>query len=335
MTHSCQPSCQTECSLKNSMLLQSIQYTAEQLEASIDEANKFHAEFLIAHQVNTQGGLINSTTPDWAPKLIRRNGIANAVIEKLGSNAFAKRRPQDTRPFLNFVENSLTAQKPLQFRIAFGPLKNIRCNGSDQSPDLAEYLTFVQLSRVMSAISAIYPHGVKVQIVPDDMRALTANRCAQCYTHCYIGGLQKMVKLLSFENWISVEFGQTELYEVYNVTSYQHAAETKIIEWQKNDPESFTIRWQTALENAYKNFNIELTADTPEEVEAAAWRYLIAHQCEILSGMWSPQEFFPLVYANHPNCYQLYSIGTKKTKLPWQISLPMHLVDNTKIQLAA
>ncbi len=51
-------------------------------------------------------------------------------------------------------------------------------------------------------------------------------------------------------------------------------------------------------------------------------RYLVAHKAEMLSGMWSPVDALPLVYANHPDNFQLYTMGRGLTKLPWQVRLP-------------
>jgi Pyoverdine/dityrosine biosynthesis protein len=326
MPHNAQLSYPIASLFAESDFLSDAQLTQAQLKTAVQEAQKFHEIFKAECIVEEGKGFINPVQKDWAKSLLRKNTVSQAVIEKINSWSFMKRRPEDQTSFISYVEACFAAQQPLLFRIPFGPLKNIRCSGSNQSPDLAEYLTFIQLSRVMSAVASLYPHGIKVHIVPDDMRARQANRCPQCYVHCYISGLQKMVQLLSFEKWMHVEYGQSALYQTYKVDSYQQAAIEKLQEWKTTNPEAFAMRWDNALENAKKNFNIELCEDTTEEVEAAAWRYLVAHQSEILSGMWSPPDVFPLVYANHPNNYQLYSLGQKKTKLPWQIALPKTLL---------
>jgi len=326
MTHACHSVCQTACPLKNEILLHDINYTRQQLENAVAEAEKFHADFLATTQINEAMGLVNPVLPQWAPKALRKLGITGAVLEKIGSMAFAKRRPEDVSPFCNYIEACLAEQKPLQFRVGFGPLKNIRYCGPEQSPDLAEYLTFIQLARLMHSVSAVYPHGVRVQIVPDDLRAMQANKCLQCHVHCYIGGLQKMVKLLSFDKWMYIEFGQSALFEEYRVYDYFVAAEEQLQHWRKNSPEEFSLRWSRALENAQKNLNPETDNETNEAIEGAAWRYLVTHQSEVLSGLWGTHDAFPLRYGKHSQNYQLYTFGTKKTKLPWQISLPGHLL---------
>lgn len=328
MSHACAVLCSHPCALhtEDRVLLPDISFTQSQLESALREAKSFLAEYEGSAETSPSFGLKNNVMPEWAPRMLRKKGVPGAVIEKIGSLTFVKRRPEDVTPFLRHVQDAYEAQRPLFFRVAFGPLKNMQCNGANQNPDLAEYLTVIQLARFMMQVAPLYPHGIKVQLVPDDKRAQCANRCPSCYTHCYIVGLRDMVKALGFADWLQVEEGQTRLYAEYRVPDYMAAAEGKILHWQKNDPESFAARWATAMENAGRNIAPEQANDDAGEVSSAAWRYLVAHQAEILSGLWSAPQVFPLVYANHPNNYQLYSLGHKKTKLPWQIALPVNLV---------
>lgn len=318
----------------NSDALPGLDYTVPGLEKAVLEARAFQKQFIATTTVIPHAGLKTTATLDWAPKLVRRCGVPQAIIEKIGAVAFAKRRPEDNAAHLAHVERRFAAQQPLVFRIAVGPLKNIRQCGSAQLPDLAEYLGFVQLSRVMYAVAAIYPHGVQVEMVPDDKRAFAANRCPAAYVSSYIQGLQQLAEQLGYHGWLHVMNGQEALYKEYNTQSFWTAAEEKITLWQQAHPESFAIRWQVACENAEKNFNVELMTPTQKEVHAAAWRYLVAHQSEILSGMWSTDHIFPLMYANHPNNYQLFTMAAKQTKLPWQIGLPKSLLANHELKIA-
>jgi hypothetical protein len=315
-------------SLKQTMLLPDINYTRSHLIEGIRDALSFHRHFFWTAKSSPERGLYEVPVPDWALRLVRRKTIPEALIEKVGSLAFSKRRPENTQPFLDYVSAMHADRKPLLFRLAFGPLKNVNCCDHRQSPDLAEYLAFIQLARLIASLAAIYPHGIKVQLVPDDLRARKANLCPVEYTHTYIAGLKKLARALSFDHWLQVEDGEARLYDLYDVESHQEQATLKLEQWKIDDPASYEARWQSALENAEKNVAASLVEGQVTDIPSAAWRYLVAHQAEILSGMWAPRDAFPLVYAHHPNAYQIYSLGHKKTKLPWQICLPADLLES-------
>lgn len=307
------------------VLLSDIQFTLSQLKIDIQEAKEFLVHLFSESVLTTEKGLTLTTQPSWGPRLVRRNGIAGAVIEKAGSRNFVKRRPEDETAFQAYVQKQTDAKQPLLFRVGFGPLKNVNNCGCRQSPDWAEYLAVIQLTRMLHALAGVYPYGIKAQIVPDDLRSRSANHCPEIYIEQYIAGLQDLVARMGLWNMISVERGQAKLYAQYDVPSYREAALQALKAWQKKDPEAFAARFETAMENARKNL---LCTDelTQEDIEISAWNYLIAHRAEMLSGLWSPGDAFPLRYANHPNSYQIYTIGLKKTKLPWQIELPVSLI---------
>lgn len=290
-------------------------------------AKAFHHEFLLSVE-NASYGLKVLKVPQWAQQILRKKKREVAIIEKIGSNSFAKRRPQDIGPYTEYVQKRLVAEEPLLFRIPVGPLKNMYLGDGNQLPDLAEYLMLVQLARFAMAIASLYPHGVQIQLVPDDVRARAANKCPEQFTQEYITSLRRLVSSLQFDPWLKVENGQARLCDMYNVMRYREEAERKLSVWKEKEAESFAERWEIAIENARKNFVITKDEQYEAEIAASAWRYMVAHQSEILSGMWSPKDIFPLVYANHPNCYQIFSLGTKKTKLPWQIALPISLLNN-------
>ncbi len=321
-----------DASCNDTLLIPDIGYTRDHLIEGVREALSFHHHFLQTAKTSPECGLIGVPTPEWAPRFLRGKTIPEAVVEKAGSLTFSKRRPDNVAPFLHYVSTACANQTPLLFRVAFGPLKNVNCCDHHQSPDLAEYLALIQLARLITAIAAIYPHGIKVQIVPDDLRARKANLCPVDYTQTYIAGLKTLAQRLSFSDWLDVENGESRLYDLYNVEHYQERAEQELQKRKLDDPDRYAARWQSALENAEKNVASSLIHGQITDISSAAWRYLVAHQAEILSGLWSPRDAFPLVYANHPGTYQIYSLGYKKTKLPWQICLPLNLLGGTGLE---
>lgn len=309
------------------VLLSDIGFTLKDLAHDVAEAKAFIADLTSekTSRISAANGLQVYAATALESDLVRRRGIIGATLERIGSKRFAKRRPDDAEGFYAYVSRQSDAAEPILFRVAFGPLKNINQCGCRQDPDWAEYLAFAQLARLLASVAAIYPHGVKTEIVPDDLRARAANNCPECHTSQYILGLQQLVKNMGLGGFMSVENGEKRLYEVYGVPQYRVVAEKSLRDWRDAEPEAFSARWETALLNAGKN--LECTEDrTLEDVEVAAWNYLVAHKAEILSGLWSPVDAFPLCYANHPGNYQIYTLGYKKTKLPWQIELPVSLI---------
>ena len=294
--------------------------------SAVRAAQVFHQEFSATMHMGANG-VVAKMQPKWAKQLVHRRGAVAAIIEKAGSNAFVKRRPSDASAYADYVQNRFDAEQPIEFRIGFGPLKNRNCGATTQSPDLAEYLTLVQLSRMIAAVAALYPFGVKAHLVPDDKRTIMANQCCSCQTHSYISGLKKMVADLGFDTWLYVEDGQKRLYDVYEVPLFLQQAEESLLLWKDRDPASFAAKWETACDNAKRNIHGVPTQEEELESRNAAWRYLVAHQAEVLSGMWMVGEAFPLRYGHHVGSFQLFSMGVGKTKLPWQISLPFDIID--------
>lgn len=287
--------------------------SAAQTRLSFNEAYHSEGTRLLCHE-----------QPVWARQLLRKKETTDAVMDKLGSGSFMRRKPEDNQAYRAYVARCLDEQSPLAFRLGCGPLKNRNICGDEQQPDCAEYLMFVQLARFVSAVAALYPYGISVQMIPDDLRACAANLCPRRHVCSYIAGMRRMVADLGFAEWLQFEDGQQNLVARYNVPAYHDAAEASLYDWQARDPESFTEKWQRAVENAAHNIILHHPdADTARrEAEAAAWRYLVAHQSEVLSGLWSVGEVFPLRYGRHPQFYQLFTMKENQTQLPWQIKLP-------------
>jgi hypothetical protein len=141
---------------------------------SVREAQAFHNAFLQGANISEERGVHTVPEHPWAAKMLRRASVPEAVVEKLGSTSFCKRRPENTAPFLEYVQRQYEQGQPLTFRVPFGPLKNMNRCGAEQLPDIAEYLTMIQLARMADALTGLYPHGIKVQLVPDDQRARKA-----------------------------------------------------------------------------------------------------------------------------------------------------------------
>ena len=292
--------------------------TVAEVRARVIDAQDFHARFLEGTRCDARG-LHLVEIPSWAEKHIRRSAnVPHAVLAKLGSNMIAKRRPEEAQSFLDFITRCFAARETLPLRVVFGPVKNVRRYGACQSADMAEYLTLVQLARVAEMIAAIYPYGVRVEIVPDDKRGGIANGWPQSFSAQYIASLRSMVKELQLARWMQVEDGQARLYEQYRVQDFTPAATAEVLADADLEAKLERARYH-ARENL---FSQESDILAEHEVQDSAMRYLVAHKAECLSGMWSPVDALPLVYANHPDNFQLYTMGRGLTKLPWQVKLP-------------
>lgn len=297
-------------------------FTPASLKKLVSNAQQFHKKFLASSPCDA--GLYVSEIPDWGAKLIRRSGgITQAIIAKLGSNSFSKRRPTDTAHFLAYLEERYAEGAPLLFRIGTGPVKNAQQYGAAQAPDLAEYLMFIHLAKVMEAIAAIYPYGIRVQMIPDDLRGGNANCWPSEYSKRYIAGLRRLAKELRFESWLDVEEGQSRIYAAYEVEKHLHTAEQDILR-NPDCHKNLAIACMNAKQNVV---SVHTTDVTESMIRESALRYMINHKAEMLSGIWTPKDAFPIRYGNHSDNFQLYTMGAGLTKLPWQIRLPISLLN--------
>ena len=298
-------------------------FSAASLEKHVRQARIFHNAFLVRSRAGDRG-LHLTHRPDWAEKYIRRSAsVPQAVLDKLGSNSFSKRRPEHALPFLQYVKRQYEAKAALAFRLVVGPVKNVLLAGDCQAPDFAEYLMFVQLARLMEAIAGIYPHGIRVQMIPDDLRGRIANGWPARYGSDYITGLARMNDELQFGGWLQVESGQARLYELYDVESHVEAAKAEVVS-SPDYPKQLAAACIKAQQNLVA---CDPSQCTESAVCESAKRYLVRHRAEMLSGMWSPTDAFPLVCANHPGNYQLFTMAGGLTKLPWQVVLPFSALD--------
>lgn len=288
----------------------------------------------VLDQSDIQDRVLRVAEPDKeAQKYVRKEhkgDAAAATIGKIGSNLFAKKRPDkgSVSVYRGYVDEQMAAGKPLLFRIPVGPIKNMNlCGLTEQRPDIAEYLMFAQLARFSHAIASIYPHGVQVQIVPDSVRSEKANGTPKAFSQSYINGLSALAAEMGVDQWIQIEHGQQRLWDHYNVDVYTAEAEAQLI--QEMQSGVLAGRWRNAVQQAGLNFRMDPAGNVTEQTLRSAWDYMEAHRSEILSGMWAPGDSFPVLMANHPNSYQLFTMGDKRTQLPWQIKAPVSLLDGT------
>ncbi len=315
-------------------LLARADFTAEKLRRAVTEAEQFHAAFhQTAATILPDRGMVGRPGKAEQKFIRQAGGIAAAVVAKLGSNSVAKRRPDDSAPFLSHVQSRLDAGAPLLLRLGAGPVKNVQHYGAQQAPDLAEFLMLTQLARTVGAVSALYPHGVKVQMVPDDKRGGDANLWPPDYGKRYIGGLQRLTQALGHDGWLSIESGQERLYAQYGVPAFKQAAEENLRRWADADPAAYQAKMARMAAKAGDNL-ADRTQLTPEAAHASAWRYLVALKAEEMSGIFAPRDALPLRYGNHPNSFQLYTMGSGLTKLPWQVALPVTLLAEPTASLA-
>lgn len=307
-------------------MLARAELTAEKLQRSVAEAEQFHLEFrTTTNDVLSERGIVVCPGKVEQKFIRQTGGIAAAIVAKLGSNSVAKRRPRDTTAFRIHVQDRLDAGKPLLLRIGAGPVKNVQHCGGQQEPDLAEFLMLTQLARTVRAVASLYPHGVKVQMVPDDKRGGEANLWPPEFGQRYIAGLQSLGGFLGYDGWLTIEDGQARLYAQYRVASFRAAAEDELRAWARTDPAAYQAQFSYAANKAFDNL-VAACQVTPEAAQASAWRYLVALKAEELSGIFAPRDAFPLRYGRHHNSFQLYTMGPGLTKLPWQVALPRTLL---------
>jgi hypothetical protein len=298
------------------------------LRSAIAAARQTLAE--LKQVTSCENGILKiQKVPFWATQTLRKSEPIAATLKKIGSGSFARRRPVVEKPYFDYISSRYKSASPLQFRLGCGPLKNIHVCGSNQRPDVSEYLMLAQLASFAQAIAALYPYGLNVQIIPDDERACGANGCPKEYTNSYITGLTELVSQTGLSGWLTLEQGQSQICKNYCVASYLSAAEEKLLKQSKT--EGFASRWERAVANALQNV---YPAPTHEQAQKAAWRYLVLHEAELMSGIWSIGDYFPLRYGRHDGFFQLFTMKENQTQLPWQISLPWPEEDLLSLEAA-
>ena len=320
-------------SAKPEAVLQRAGFTPELLNRMIIHA---HTTLMRVHDTtltSPEGASLLGIKPTAAEqKFIRKSGgVPAAVVAKLSANSITKRRPEDRTAFLAYVQHQYESQQPLEFRLGLGPVKNVKHYGANQTPDVAEFLMLTQLGHVMSAVATLHPHGVKVEMVPDDKRGADANQWPKEYGERYISGMQKLVQRMGFDSWLHIEDGQERLYKKYDVLGFRAAAEESLTRWATANPAAYAEKMERATGKALDNMvaHSHNQKNIQHEAHQSAWRYMIALKAEELSGIFAPRDVFPLRYAHHANSFQLYTMGEGQTKLPWQIALPLEAADTS------
>jgi hypothetical protein len=234
----------------DNILLPDIGYTTGQFSNALLNARQFLAGLALETPTLTPNGFAAQST---ASNRNIKKDCSFETVRKIGSRLFVKRRPEDITPFINYIESVAITGEPLLFRVGFGPVKNINLGAENQNPDAAEYLTLVQLARLMHAVSGLYPFGVRAQIVPDDLRGASANRSPDGCAKNYIQALQDMVTKMGLGSVMTVENGQERLYKLYNVEAYRQEAVLDFSKQLKQNSAVFAARWAKAQENARAN----------------------------------------------------------------------------------
>lgn len=281
---------------------------------------------LLREAETVRQGYRHGYQPDAAAQaLLAQHGgnVPAAIVAKVGSHLFCKRRPvTGLAAYQAYVAQQFLAQQPLHFRVGFGPLKNMQRYGACQRADSAEYLTFAQLARVAQAVQTIYPHGLSMTVVPDNLRAEYANNISPDCVADYIDSLQQMVQRLGFGDWLEVADGQKDIYDRYNVRSFFAQAEQELLAAQQADPIAFNAMFAAACGHAAKNVAGCHTCSAAD-AEGAAWRYLVAHEAEVLAGVWGTADAFPLRYGRRAGFFQIFTMYKEETAMPWQVLLPL------------
>jgi hypothetical protein len=220
---------------------------------------------------------------------------------------------------LRVIEASIAAQEPIPVVLGHGPWKN--CNNCSVSQvDWAEFFTLSHLVWLNEAVRDFHPQGLAVTYYVDDARAEAANDIPACWTQRYIASLRELISLCGLAGSLVHDvISLKELYALEDVYAHLPEAETKIRAWESDPANAQTITLH--LEHALRNLP-EACQKPPEELmdkaTAAAHRYRVYYQAEVLAGLWDQPDRLYGRYGAHAGFWQLFTMRKGSISQPWQ-----------------
>lgn len=235
---------------------------------------------------------------------------SSAILAILQTNRFSRNKGKFSENNKKVIHSAVASGISIPLSVVCGPLKN-RLLEVGQKPDWAEVFLYAQLASIDKAVKEIYSPGISVELILDDARCQFANGVEDSVFKEYAQNLANLLTDLNLNSNQIVLSSQKPIYEKININKYISEAESIVTEFIKS--ESGQSNWNTVTRNSCEN-NSE-GCDT----EAAAVRYMIAQEAEVLAGFWQNPERIMLRYGRNPEEVQrLWTVRKGSTALPWQ-----------------
>jgi hypothetical protein len=276
-------------------------------------------DFLAAHWHRFQAVGAPPPPQEKPARQLARLSLAEQVYARLTSYRFCKQKPEDVEAFLAVIQTAMQADRPIPVILGHGPLKNPN-NCPQSQVDWAEWFTLSQLAWLHQAIRALYPPGLQVSLFLDDARSHHANAIGYESTERYRHSLVSLIEQVGLRSLVTDVVALSDWYDEFGVGDCVTEAEKLVNRFEADPDQSFFLaqQYQHALRNLPATPGSEDPQGLHQQAEAAAHRYRVYLQAEILSGIWSIPNRLYGRFSPHPGFWQLFTLRKGSVTQPWQ-----------------
>lgn len=173
--------------------------------------------------------------------------------------------PEVYDQFLSRVRRRVRRNQPIKVTIGYGPLKN-QHGVSYSRADWAEFFALCHLVAWHNKVQAVYPPGLKIQIIFDDSTLVMANRVEPGLMRSYMTSIDELIRVLGYEQVLLRPLKQSLFSWMFRFGPYL-LARWRVRRWEKDSANREQL--VRMLEFARRNVVV------PEGLDAAAQeRYL-------------------------------------------------------------
>lgn len=276
------------------------------------------------HSVSQTMEAFETTHPQGSALQLTSAGLAESIYQKMTNYRFCKKRPVNPQTNAQIIHTCIQQGQPIPIVICHGPRKNPR-NCWQQTPDWAEFFTYLQLMRLAIEVKKFYKPGIQVTLYLDDARAAFANDYDWEQMNTYQAQLRAFVQATPFRHVVTDIQNFKTLYETYHHADYLEEAKGAVEAW-KQDPISQEILVKL-YQQAARNLTFPLAMSLEQQdamCKEAVDKYLVAYEAEKLCGLWDLTNQIdarynpPPVFDEQEGYYQLFTFRKGSITQPWQ-----------------
>jgi Pyoverdine/dityrosine biosynthesis protein len=140
--------------------------------------------------------------------------------------------PEIYEQLLARVRRRVRRAQPIKVTIGYGPLKN-QHGVSYSRADWAEFFALCHLVAWHNKVQAVYPPGLKIQIVFDDSTLVMANRVEPGLMRSYMKSLAELIRQLGYERIFPPPFKQSRFSWLFRFGPYL-VARWRVRRWERD-----------------------------------------------------------------------------------------------------
>ncbi len=192
--------------------------------------------------------------------------------------------PAVREQFLDRVRRRVRRGEPIHVTVGYGPLKNPNAVPYSRA-DWAEFFALCHLVAWHNKVRAVYPPGLKIQIVFDDSTLVLANHADQGLMKSYMNSVADLIRALGFGSVLPKPFAQSSFAWLFHFGFYQLAG-WNVRRWERDPANREQLERMT--DAARRNVVVPAGLSPAEQeafIRAAAHRYRVYWEALQLSGV--------------------------------------------------